>query len=51
MHVGLFTLAGLLALIALAFGQQAAVRTAQAVLIIGTVAVLWLACLIVFERL
>lgn len=49
-HIGLLTLAGLLGLIALAFGEQAAVRTAQAILIMGALAALALAYLIVGER-
>lgn len=50
MH-GALAFAALLGLIALAFGHQAAVHCAQAILIIGTVAVLFVTYLIVFERL
>lgn len=48
MH-GLFGLAGLLGLIAMAFGPRAAAFVAQAILIIGTVVLLWIAFMIMTE--
>lgn len=50
MH-SLFTVAGLLALVALAFGERASVMVARAIVIVGLTAVIWLGLLIVFERL
>lgn len=50
MH-GALWFAGLLGLIALAFGQGAAVTVARAIIIMGTLAVLWLAFMVMTERL
>jgi hypothetical protein len=49
-HLGLFTLAGLLALVAFAFGERAAVVLAQAILCGAVAFVLWLAYLVIGQR-
>jgi hypothetical protein len=43
--------AGLLALIAMAFGEGAAVRVAQVIVVVGAAIALWLAVMIVGGRL
>lgn len=50
MH-GLLGLAGLLALVALAFGQDASVWLARIIVVAGALGALWLFLLIAFERL
>lgn len=49
MH-GLLGLGALLALVSFAFGPKAAVGLAQAILIGGTLFMLWIAYLVIFDR-